>query len=61
MATAQNLDLNRIVRTIVMHEGRTRDFYQDFGRVMDTLKCNYGEKAITPATRQVVQRMLEEE
>lgn len=53
--------MNRIVRTIVMVEGRTRDFHQDYGRVMDTLKFNYGEKAITPATRKVVQRVLEEE
>lgn len=53
--------MTRIVRTIVMHEGRSRDFHQDYGRVMDTLKFNYGEQAITPATRKAVQSVLEEE
>lgn len=53
--------LTRLVRTIVMVEGRTRDFHQDYGRVMDTLKFNLGDQAITPATRKLVQGVLEEE
>lgn len=60
-ATFNDDQMSRIVRTIVMVEGRTRDIYQDYGRVMDTLKFNYGEAVLNQATRNTVQRILEEE
>lgn len=53
--------MNRIVRTIVMVEGRTRDFHHDYSKVMDTIKFNYGEQALTPSIRKTVMRVLEEE
>ncbi|MNC66130.1 hypothetical protein D3C81_1566610 [compost metagenome] len=39
-AIANEAQIDRIVRTIIMHEVRERDFYQNHGRVMDTLKLN---------------------
>lgn len=41
-ATTNEAQIDRIVRTIIMHEVRDRDFYQNHGRVMDTLKLNLG-------------------
>lgn len=52
--------ITRVVRTIIMHEGRTRDIHQDYTRVMDTLKFNYGEAANTKATRQIVVNALQD-
>ena len=39
-AIANEAQIDRIVRTIIMHEVREQDFYQNHGRVMDTLKLN---------------------
>lgn len=39
-ANVNEAQIDRMVRTIIMHEVRERDFYQNHGRVMDTLKLN---------------------
>lgn len=57
---AQNID--RIVRTIIMHEVRERDdrdFYQNHGRVMDTLRLNLGEFNLKEASAIVAKQLQE--
>lgn len=57
---AQNID--RIVRTIIMHEIRERDdreFFQNHGRVMDTLRINLGEINVKEASAIVAKQLRE--
>lgn len=59
MARTTEDQLNRIVRTIIMHEVREKDFFQNHGRVMDTLRLNLGEFNVKQASA-IISKQLQE-
>ncbi len=59
MARTTEDQLNRIVRTIIMHEVREKDFFQNHGRVMDTLRLNLGEFNVKQASA-IISKQLQD-
>lgn len=59
-AIANEAQIDRIVRTIIMHEVRSRDFYQNHGQVMDALKLNLDTFNPSMASEIITKRLQEQ-